>query len=171
MNLYTLQMQISVVSATGSGNTELSAFDNALKQAGVYNYNIITLSSVIPKGTRVVRKKRHLTPPDECGWRLYVVKAEARTSDPEQAIGAGLGWYQFKDLSGVFVEHEIEGLAEKTVKQALQKRILTSLSDLCAFREETFSKAKANIHMAISPPSPHPRCALTLAVYKSEPWE
>ena len=41
-NRYTL------VSGVGSGNTELNAFDNALYNAGVGNYNLIKVSSILP---------------------------------------------------------------------------------------------------------------------------
>ena len=42
-----------VFSGIGKGETALSAFDAALKQAGVYNYNLICLSSIIPPGAIV----------------------------------------------------------------------------------------------------------------------
>ena len=49
-------MEINVVNGVGEGQTELSAFDAALKDSGVYNYNIMYLSSVIPAGA-VVKEK------------------------------------------------------------------------------------------------------------------
>jgi arginine decarboxylase len=41
-------MQIHVSSGRGEGPTPLAAFDAALRDAGVSNYNLIALSSVIP---------------------------------------------------------------------------------------------------------------------------
>jgi len=41
-NRYTL------VSSVGTGSTELNAFDNALCNAGVGNYNLIKVSSILP---------------------------------------------------------------------------------------------------------------------------
>jgi arginine decarboxylase len=167
---YTTKVTITVVSATGSGKTSLSAFDNALQHAGVYNYNLIPLSSVIPTGAKITKAKHFRSDPKECGFRLYVVKAEMRATDPEKAIAAGVGWYMLKTGAGVFVEHEIEGLTTKSVQDALKERIYSSLSDLCTFRGEKFHTSKTGISLAASAPSPEPRCALTLAVYKAEPW-
>ena len=163
-------MIITVVSTTGTGKTLLSSFDDALKQAGVYNYNLIALSSVIPTGSTIKKSKHYITPPEECGYRLYVVKAEAYTSNSQKAIAAGVGWYQFKNNAGIFVEHHIEGLTAKSAKDALIDTIYTSLSDLCEFRGQKFHKKRAGISIAVSPPAGGNRCALTLAVYKSEPW-
>ena len=44
----TQTMQIHLASGVGSGPTELAAFDAALAAAGVANYNLLYLSSVIP---------------------------------------------------------------------------------------------------------------------------
>ena len=49
-------MDIKVVCGVGSGKTALSAFDSALKDAGVYNYNLITLSSIIPPDSIISKK-------------------------------------------------------------------------------------------------------------------
>ena len=55
-------LEIKVVCGVGSGRTILSSFDSALKDAGVYNYNLITLSSIIPPGSKVnkIRRAFHL---------------------------------------------------------------------------------------------------------------
>jgi arginine decarboxylase len=158
------------VSATGKGKTTLSAFDHALKQAGVFNYNLIALSSIIPTGAQVKKVTFYPAPTSECGYRLYVVKAEAHTTNPDVAIAAGIGWYLFKNKAGVFVEHEIEGLTAKTAQAALKEKIYASLSDLCTFRGVKFEQSKAKIVIAAAAPAPEPQCALALAVYKAEPW-
>jgi arginine decarboxylase len=158
------------VSATGKGKTTLSAFDKALQQAGVFNYNLIPLSSIIPTGAHVKKIKLYPAPISECGYRLYVVKAEAHTTNPDIAIAAGIGWYVFKNGAGVFVEHEIEGLTAKSAQAALKEKIYASLSDLCAFRNVKFEPSKVKIALAVAAPAPEPQCALALAVYKAEPW-
>jgi arginine decarboxylase len=43
-------LEIQVTTGTGEGPTPLAAFDAALLDAGVANYNLILLSSVIPAG-------------------------------------------------------------------------------------------------------------------------
>jgi len=46
-------VNIQVSGGIGSGPTELSAFDQALVRAGVANYNLIYLSSVLPPDSDV----------------------------------------------------------------------------------------------------------------------
>lgn len=63
-------MRILVSHGTGDGPTPLAAFDSALLAAGVENYNLIRLSSVIPPGAGIERG-RFTSDPDEYGRRLY----------------------------------------------------------------------------------------------------
>lgn len=163
-------MTISVVGSTGIGNTLLSSFDNALKNAGVYNYNLISLSSIIPTGFDVVKVKKIKSPVNEIGWRLYVVMADIRTDDPDKYIAAGIGWYKTKNGAGVFVEHKSEGNDEKKVTKELENKIATSIEDLCKFRKEVYNKKNLNMEISVAKPSKKPHCALSIAVYKAEPW-
>ncbi|MBI2008680.1 hypothetical protein HYS82_03440 [Candidatus Amesbacteria bacterium] len=163
-------MTIQVISATGYGSTTLSAFDRALKNVGIFNYNLLTLSSIIPVGVKVVKKTKYLARADQYGHRLYVVKADVRSSQSDKVIVAGLGWYFLKNGSGVFVEHEIEAATKESAVEELNFKILSSLSDLCEFRGEKFHKDKAHTSLAVCEVGSHPACALAVAVYKSEPW-
>ena len=43
-------MKVVLCTTVGTGRTELSAFDDALVQAGIGDYNLVQLSSVIPRG-------------------------------------------------------------------------------------------------------------------------
>src|SRR3989304_3752516 len=97
-------MKITVAAGRGEGSTTLSAFDTALKAAGIHNYNIIRLSSVIPPESEVVVEKWRNSPAEH-GKKLYTVLAEIRTDLLGRSIAAGIGWYQTKDNRGVFAEH------------------------------------------------------------------
>jgi arginine decarboxylase len=167
---YTLRVNIYVISTTGIGNTTLSAFDNALKNAGVYNYNIITLSSIIPLHSRVIKRKKFTSPASEIGHRLYVVKADIRTNQSNKYIASGLGWYITRNGAGIFVEHEIETDTKDAAITELTYKISSSIEDMCKFRGEKYNKRNIRMSIAVSEPSLHPRCALSLAVYKAEPW-
>ena len=97
-------MTIALSSGTGEGPTELAAFDAALMDAGVANYNLLCLSSVIPPGARIVRSRRKVLPQDY-GRRLYVVMSQMRQSTPGGEAHAGIGWVQQgEDGPGLFVE-------------------------------------------------------------------
>lgn len=77
---------IRVVPGTGTGPTALAAYDAALADAGVHNYNLIRVSSVVPAESRIEVLD---TAPDlgPAGNRLTVVEARTTTEidgdDPE----------------------------------------------------------------------------------------
>lgn len=164
-------LEIKVVCGVGSGRTTLSAFDSALKKAGVYNYNLITLSSIIPPGSKVNKIRRYGTPPEEYGHKLYVVKAEIRSEEAGKFIAAGIGWYQLEDGRGIFVEHEIKGETKVAVESEITSRIENSLKDLCKFRHIKFDPKSVKSATSITQIKDHPTSVLVLAVYQSEGWE
>ncbi len=63
--------RIVLARGIGRGPTELAAFDAALRDAGIANYNLLGLSSVIPPGS-TIEHGRWVTPPEHWGQRLYV---------------------------------------------------------------------------------------------------
>ena len=81
---------IRVVWGTGTGPTETAAYDAALADANVHNYNLVTVSSVIPAAATVEAVG---TAPDlgPAGNRLTVVEAHANAAGP-QTVSAALGW-------------------------------------------------------------------------------
>lgn len=164
-------MDIKVVCGVGTGKTALSAFDNALQNAGVYNYNLIVLSSIIPPHSKVAKIRCFASPPEEFGHKLYVIRAEIRSDEVGKFIAAGLGWYQLEDGRGLFVEHEIKGETRVAVESEIKLRITNSLKDLCKFRGIKFEAGKVKSALSIAQVKDHPTSALVLAVYQSEGWE
>lgn len=81
---------IRVVWGTGSGPTELAAYDAALAEANVHDYNLIDVSSIVPADATV---EAVATAPDlgPAGDRLTVVQAHATAAGP-QTVSAALGW-------------------------------------------------------------------------------
>lgn len=86
---------IRVVRGSATGPTELSAYDAALADAGVADYNLVTVSSIVPAGAEVEPVG---TAPDlgPAGHRLTVVEARATTAGPG-SVCAGLGWVESID--------------------------------------------------------------------------
>lgn len=156
-------MRICISSGVGEGPTPLAAFDAALRDAGVSNYNLICLSSVIPPGSEVVQTPY---PPqgDEYGHCLYVVMAERRESEPGKSACAGLGWTQAPhDGRGLFVE--IAGSEESDVA----RRIDATLADMTQHRPYAYGPIRhllAGIRC-----TDRPVCALVLAAYESQSWK
>ena len=83
---------IRVSRGTGSGPTRLAAFDRALQDAGLANYNLIRLSSVIPPNA-VVREVSSLDSAAAThGDAAYCVYADAYASTPGEEAWAGVAW-------------------------------------------------------------------------------
>ena len=151
-----------ITSGAGEARTELAVFDAALLSAGVGNFNLIRLSSVIPAGSTIVEKRPEL-PASEWGWRLYVVLAETRTSQVGAEAWAGIGWIQDPATGcGLFVEHE--GGSERVVESLIQN----SLASMRASREDTFGSAQMVTRGVRC--NDQPVCAAVAAVYPSVPW-
>jgi arginine decarboxylase len=81
---------IRVAWGTGSGPTETAAYDAALADANLHNYNLVAVSSVIPADATVEAVG---TAPDlgPAGKRLTVVEASATRPGPGR-VSAALGW-------------------------------------------------------------------------------
>ncbi len=157
-------MRISIVKGTGSGKTKIAAFDNALWDAGIANYNLIRLSSVIPEDSDVVVEKVDRNE-QEHGHKLYVVIAEGFETAPGKKAVAGLGWVTANHTKGkgIFVEHF--GRDRKGVADYIENTI----SSMTSYRPEEhgdirmeFSEIESKGDVA---------CAVVVAVYKSEGWE
>jgi arginine decarboxylase len=163
-------LAIPVVGGVGEGVTLLSSFDAALRQCGVYNYNLITLSSVIPPGSKVARADRFESPPDQHGHRLYVVKADQRSSRCGDGIAAGVGWQQWGDGRGVFVEHETTARSAEEARQEVERSIRDSLQDLCRFREIPFDEAAFGCKIVAADVADRPMSVIVMAVFNTEGW-
>lgn len=160
-------MKIHLSSAVGTGPTTLSAFDAALYEAGIANYNLLRLSSVIPPASELVQHKGPIPSdimPGQWGDRLYVVMAEQREDTPNAEAWAGIGWVQEKETGkGLFVEHE--GSSEVQVR----RDITQSLEALMATRNVDFGPIQMHVVGGIC--KHHPVCALAVAVYQASDWQ
>jgi arginine decarboxylase len=106
---------IRIAWGEGTGPTALSAYDAALADAGLHNYNLVTVSSVIPADASlaVVETAPDLGP---AGERLAVVEGRKTVSpatvdgdtdagDPTTGQGvAALAWTRDDEGRGLFYE-------------------------------------------------------------------
>ena len=107
---------IRIVWGTGTGDTAKASFDSALAAANVHQYNLRTLSSVIPADVplEVVDTAPDLGP---TGNAIDVVMAR-QTSSPGTAAAAGVAWTRTDDGSGIF--YEVEHPDREVVSERLQ---------------------------------------------------
>ncbi len=154
-------MKIIVTWGTGEGPTKLAAFDSALMSAGIANYNLIKLSSIIPPGSRVVVKK-FKAGREEFGNKLYVVLSERIETRNGFFAVAGLGWIQAKDGRGLLVEHWGESKTE--VRELIKKSLLHMAS------ERGWKCGRIRNKIASIKCKGLPVCAVVAAVFVSENW-
>lgn len=155
-------MKIKITSGVGSGPTPLGAFDAALRDAGVENYNLIPLSSVIPPAA-ILERTRPALRPAEYGHRLYVVMARHEATQVGEEAWAGLGWTQEPETGrGLFVE--LHGTSRRSVQSAID----ATLDAMKAARPYDYAKNESQVTGVVC--EGEPVCALVIAVYSSEPW-
>lgn len=121
---------IRVVWGTGTGPTEVAAYDAALADANVHNYNLVHVSSVIPAGVPV---RVEGTAPDlgDPGDRLTVVEGVAVESGPT-TVSAALGWATGEG-PGLFYE-----AAGETDPETVESRIRQGLEAGRELRDWSF---------------------------------
>ncbi len=161
-------MRVVLCTTAGTGRTELSAFDAALVRAGIGDYNLVPLSSVIPRGAELVEREAYEAPAETFGQRLYVVRAEQRSSLSGEWVAAGIGWTQTDDNRGWFVEHEVVARDRAAAERDLNALIADSLSDLCEHRGLPAPKVRSI--STIAQVVDRPVCALAVAVCACEGW-
>jgi len=155
--------QITITAGIGPGPTALAAFDSALLAAGIANYNLLPLSSVIPRGAKLVQERPSAV---DAAWshRLYLVLAEKRQTKPGTEAWAGLGWVQSDDNGrGLFVEHH--GESRQTVELLIEQSLTAIVAARCP---EVFGPLNSKI-IGITCDS-EPVSALVAATYEVEGW-
>ena len=162
---------IRIVWGTATGPTALAAYDAALADAGVENYNLVTVSSVVPAGATVAPVG---TAPDlgPAGNRLTVVQARVTVAAADLADGpdvdgehgsAGLAWATgpgpglFYEVAGAFDEAEC------------RRRLEVGLEAGRGLRDWTFADAGERV-VSVAAPTEGFAAAVVLGAYgESEP--
>ncbi len=100
-------LRIRVSHSQAEGPTRLAAFDAALVAAGLQNFNLLPLSSVIPVGATVDVVNPREQARGAHGDLLYCVYAASYATTPGAQAWAGMTWAVRTDGSGsgLFVEH------------------------------------------------------------------
>jgi arginine decarboxylase len=162
-----MKMRIHVVTGTGRGPTKLAAFDASLRSAGVADFNLVKVSSVIPIGATVThsRKPRRARSDAQWGGRLYAVVCDCRVAEPNHEAWAGIAWWQAADGRGFFVEQE--GESERGVRRDL----VAGLRAMVCERSFDFDATAPKIAIAGITCESEPVCATAIAAYGFADWE
>src|SRR2546426_4693242 len=87
--MYEQPKLVCLASGAAEGDSELTAFDNALRKAGIGDVNLIRVSSIVPPGARIA-------PLQDLPFGALTPAAYAKVTSttPGQTIAAciGVGW-------------------------------------------------------------------------------
>lgn len=157
-------LTIRVSSGTGAGGTRLAAFDAALRTAGVGDFNLVRLSSVIPPQSVVEQVEAQQQLVGGHGDLLYCVYADAYALAPMQHAWAGLAWSRRRDESGsgLFVEHT------GATSSAVERNLELSLDELSQGRGGAY--VTAGRRLASIEYVDRPVCAVVVASYRRSDW-
>jgi len=157
----TRSMNIILSTGTGVGPTARAAYDAALFCAGVTDYNMIYLSSVIPPHCCIFREA-YRTPADDYGKRLYVVQSKMTQSQSGMWAHAALGWLQEERTGrGLFIDLHDDNL------ERLQRDLHATAQAMQGNRAIGYGPLQAEF--VSMPCREQPVCALVIAVYTAKP--
>ncbi|QLC33103.1 pyruvoyl-dependent arginine decarboxylase subunit alpha [Halarchaeum sp. CBA1220] len=153
---------INVVWGTGTGPTAMSAYDAALADANVHNYNLVTVSSVIPAAADVEAVG---TAPDlgPAGERLTVVEAHANAAGPRH-LSAGLGWTKAPEGPGLFYE-----VADETDAEDVAARVRAGLDAGRELRDWAFAGERVETTTVEADPGEYASAVVVACYGESEP--
>ena len=113
--------RFTIVAGYGAGHTALNAFDNALQNSGIGNYNLVRVSSILPP---LCKESTIIQVPH--GSLLPIAYSSIESSNIGEEIVAviGIGIPSDPNNIGVIMEYATRGItvnAENTVKQMVEE--------------------------------------------------
>lgn len=152
---------IRVAAGVATGPTAIASYDAALAEAGLHNYNLLSVSSVVPAdaSVEVVDSVPDLGP---AGNRLTVVQSRATTTEPGR-VTAGLGW-AIGPGPGLFYESAAEADPE-----TVRERIAEGLAAGRALRDWEFTDERIRIASVDADAGTHTTAVVIAAYGDSEP--
>jgi len=147
---------IRLVWGRATGPTPTASYDAALAEANVHNFNLVTVSSVIPADATLDAAG---TAPDlgDVGDALTVVQGRA-TRGPGEAGAAGIGWVRSESDKGLF--YEASGEDAETVRERIQDGLAAGRK----LRDWTFGEPEMLVRAADPDPASY-ATAVVLATY------
>ncbi|MEW6528396.1 MAG: arginine decarboxylase, pyruvoyl-dependent [Candidatus Micrarchaeota archaeon] len=98
----------------GKGRDTLSSFESALRDAGIAQFNIVSVSSIFPPGCKTISKERGLKQL-KAGQVIFCVMARIASDEPNRLIAASIGCALPKDKKkyGYLSEHHAYGQTDE----------------------------------------------------------
>jgi arginine decarboxylase len=113
----------------GSHKERLASFELALRSAGIHRCNIVTVSSIIPPGCKLISKEQGLKMLQP-GEITFVVLSKNSVKEPHRLIAASIGVAipSNKDSYGYLSEHHSFGQSAETAGDYAEDLAATMLA-------------------------------------------
>jgi arginine decarboxylase len=121
--MYERPTSVCLVWGAAEGDSELTAFDNALLKAGIGHLNLIQVTSIFPQGAKLAP-----LPDIATGTLTPTVYAKMVSETPGEVISACIGvgvtpnGGVLMEAHGPWSHEEIESRVEKMVAEGMRKR-------------------------------------------------
>lgn len=130
----------------GRHREKLASFELALRDAGIAQFNLVTVSSILPPRCKIVSKGeglKHLTP----GQVLYVVMSRSETNEPYRHIAASVGVAipKDRDMYGYLSEHHSYGETDEVAgdyAEDLAAQMLATILGVPFDPDESYDKRR-----------------------------
>ncbi len=113
----------------GKHRHNLQSFEEALRNAGIAEYNLVRVSSIFPPACSIISRQRGLkllTP----GQVVFCVLADSRTNEPNRLTCAGIGLALASDKSqhGYISEHHGFGMTHRVLSDYVEDMAASMLA-------------------------------------------
>jgi arginine decarboxylase len=123
--------KVFLTKGVGKDREKLTSFERALRNAGIAQFNIVSISSIFPPMCRLVSKTEGLSLLKP-GQILYVVMSKNSTNEPHRLITSSVGLAIPKDPNqyGYLSEHESFGETEERAGEYAEDLAATMLATI-----------------------------------------
>ena len=134
------------VSGCGKAKEKLASFEMALRDAGIAEYNLVKVSSILPPNCKIINKKKGISMLSP-GQIVFVVMSEQSTNEPGRQITASVGIAIPPDRSkhGYLSEHHSYGQTKKEsgiYSKNLAAYMLATIMDGSINAEKNYNQQK-----------------------------
>ena len=121
--------QMFFTKGMGKHRQNLQSFEEALRNAGIAQYNLVRVSSILPPRCKIISRKRGLAQLAP-GQIVFCVMAEARTNEPNRLACAGIGLAVPSDTAkyGYIAEHHGFGMTQRVCSDYVEDMAATMLA-------------------------------------------
>ncbi|MCL4314465.1 MAG: arginine decarboxylase, pyruvoyl-dependent [Candidatus Thermoplasmatota archaeon] len=155
----------------GRGDSQLTSFEHALRDAGIAQYNLVSISSIFPPNCEVVSTEEGLKELGD-GQIIFTVLARNSSDELNRMISSAIGYAIPKDRNrwGYLSEHHSFGQTEKVAGYFAEKLAAEMLASTMGLLEELKWDEKRNEYVLSDKILTTKNICSTAVVLKAGEW-